>query len=80
MARWRANSGGRSCEFVAGCHQAVLLNSRVSRSGDTLTGPLVLAGDPATPSQAATKGYVDARQLSSALPKTGGTLCGAPNY
>ena len=31
----------------------------VQRSGDTMTGPLVLSGDPATPLQAADKSYVD---------------------
>ncbi len=31
----------------------------VLKAGDTMTGPLVLPGDPATPLQAATKGYVD---------------------
>jgi hypothetical protein len=31
----------------------------VMKSGDTMTGPLVLPGDPATPLQAADKNYVD---------------------
>jgi len=31
----------------------------VLKGGDTMTGPLVLADDPSTPSQAATKNYVD---------------------
>lgn len=33
----------------------------VKRSGDTMTGPLVLPGDPTKSLEAATKGYVDAR-------------------
>ncbi len=33
--------------------------SYVSKSGDTMTGPLVLPGDPVTPTQAADKNYVD---------------------
>ena len=36
----------------------------------------MLAADPTTTLQAATKGYVDA-QVASALPKAGGTLTGA---
>jgi lysophospholipase L1-like esterase len=35
-------------------------NPYVLRNGDTMTGPLTLAADPVTPSQAATKSYVDA--------------------
>lgn len=31
----------------------------VEKSGDTMTGPLVLPGDPSTPQQAADKSYVD---------------------
>lgn len=34
-------------------------NPYVLKAGDTMTGPLTLAGDPVTPSQAATKNYVD---------------------
>jgi hypothetical protein len=34
-------------------------NPYVLKNGDTMTGPLTLAGDPVTPSQAATKSYVD---------------------
>lgn len=34
-------------------------NPYVLKSGDTMTGPLVLYGEPVTPSQAATKNYVD---------------------
>lgn len=33
--------------------------TKVSKAGDTMTGPLVLAGDPATDLQAADKAYVD---------------------
>jgi hypothetical protein len=33
--------------------------SYVSKAGDTMTGPLTLAGDPTAPSQAATRNYVD---------------------
>jgi hypothetical protein len=36
------------------------VNAKVTKAGDTLTGPLVLAADPASALQAATKQYVDA--------------------
>lgn len=36
-----------------------LLLDKVSRLGDTMTGPLMLADDPAAPYEAATKRYVD---------------------
>ena len=35
----------------------------VERSGDTMTGPLVLPGDPTTDLQAATKQYVDSSSV-----------------
>jgi trimeric autotransporter adhesin len=34
-------------------------NPYVLKEGDTMTGPLVLSGDPTAPAQAATKNYVD---------------------
>ena len=37
------------------------LAERVLRSGDTMTGPLTLAGDPVAPFDAATKEYVDSQ-------------------
>jgi hypothetical protein len=40
----------------------------VSKGGDTLTGPLVLAADPATNMQAATRQYVDSRAPPPAFP------------
>jgi len=40
----------------------------VLKAGDTMTGPLVLPGDPTQPLQAATKAYVDA---ITALPPGG---------
>ena len=41
----------------------------VVKTGDTMTGPLVLPGDPATPNQAADKNYVDTNvaQLTAGL-------------
>lgn len=48
----------------------------VSKSGDTMTGPLRLANDPQEPSEAATKQYVDNGINSSAVLKTGSTMTG----
>ena len=41
----------------------------VMKAGDTMTGPLVLPGDPATPNQASDKNYVDSNvaQLTAGL-------------
>jgi hypothetical protein len=44
----------------------------VQKIGDTMTGPLVLAADPAAPLEATTKQYSDTK-----LPKAGGTMTGA---
>src|SRR5215831_12821559 len=38
---------------------AIIGTGYVLKSGDTMTGPLVLPGAPTLPNQAATKGYVD---------------------
>ncbi len=46
------------------------LAARVLKAGDTMTGPLVLPGDPSAPLQAATKAYVDAA--------TGGSISDVP--
>ena len=63
--------------------------SKVSLSGDTMTGYLTLVDNPLNTKHAATKGYVDARvsSLSSAINKnsskyvelTGGTMTGFLN-
>lgn len=46
------------------------LSGKVNKAGDTMTGPLVLSGDPTQPMEAATKQYVDT--AISGIP-TGGT-------
>ena len=51
-------------------------DTRILRSGDTLTGYLTLAANPVTPYQAATKSYVD-NQVLGALSLSGGSLTGA---
>jgi hypothetical protein len=47
-----------SQQIIAG--DQALDAKKVNRAGDTMTGPLVLPGDPTDPLQAATKAYVDA--------------------
>ena len=47
------------------------LSGKVNKAGDTMTGPLVLPGDPTQPLEAATKQYVD-----KMLPLAGGTMTG----
>jgi hypothetical protein len=54
---------------------ATLTGSALTASGGTLSGPLTLCCDPATPLQAANKRYVDAAS-AQAVPLTGGTLTG----
>ena len=48
------------------------------KSGGTMTGALVLSGDPTVPNGAATKQYVDAQkvQTASSLPTSGTALTG----
>lgn len=50
-------------------------NGKVSKSGDTMTGLLVLSGDPSNALGAATKQYVDSG-LSAKLSLSGGTMTG----
>jgi microcystin-dependent protein len=56
----------------------VLNASFLKLAGGTLTGPLILNGNPTTPLGAATKQYVDSIQ-GGGLPLTGGTMLGAIN-
>jgi hypothetical protein len=50
----------------------------VNLTGDTLTGPIILAADPVTNLQAATKQYVDTRVVNSAdyVPLAGANMSG----
>ena len=52
------------------------------KSGGTMTGALVLSGDPTVPNGAATKQYVDAQkvQTASSLPASGTALTGDQIY
>lgn len=54
------------------------LAGKVNKTGDTMTGPLVLPGDPTEDNQAATKGYVD--NHGGGLPTTGGTMTGPVHF
>ena len=64
---WESDTGllyvkyndGNSSQWVIACPQPDT-SSFLQTGGGTMTGPLVLAGAPATPMQAANKGYVDA--------------------
>ncbi|WP_035347238.1 GDSL-type esterase/lipase family protein [Edaphobacter aggregans] len=60
---------------VAG-HPLDTTNPYVLKQGDTMTGPLVLSGDPTAPAQAATKSYVDlsVNALASGLGQKVATL------
>lgn len=77
---WAGDSAGNPVEFGSDA------GGFVRKTGDTLTGPLVLPAKPTLALQAATKSYVDdllpsyyTRTLSDAryLQLTGGTLTGA---
>lgn len=54
-------------------------STKVSKAGDTMSGPLLLHADPTASTEAATKNYVDnaAVTATGALPKAGGTMTGA---
>ena len=54
------------------------LAGKVNKTGDTMTGPLVLPGDPTEDNQAATKAYVDSH--GGGLPLSGGTLTGPVHF
>ena len=55
---------------------AALQESVVTDSGGTMTGPLILSGDPTQPLQAADKHYVD-ESFALAVPLAGGAMTGA---
>lgn len=52
------------------------------KSGGTMTGALILSGDPTTANEAATKQYVDMQkaQIASSLPTSGTALTGDRIY
>jgi hypothetical protein len=70
-----ANSAAQAANSAAAA-AAASANS-VLKSGSTMTGPLVLSGDPSDVKGAATKQYVDARVGGTGfLPTTGGIITG----
>ena len=64
-------------EFVKSQNYAVIggadLAGKVSKSGDTMTGPLTLNAAPTVPLHAATKGYVDAKPSGASVADTAPT-------
>jgi len=64
--------------YLAGTTAAVQtqLNSKVALAGGTMTGTLVLSGDPVANLDAATKYYVDSNDAAK-VAKTGDTMTGA---
>lgn len=59
-----ARVGGAWVPVSSGVTQTYV-DSKVTKSGDTMTGALVLPGAPTTALQAATKGYVDSTTVAS---------------
>ena len=57
---------------------AELEGSLLTSNGGTLTGPLILAGDPTTPLMAADKHYVD-EEFAEAVPLAGASMTGGLN-
>lgn len=56
----------------------IQIDGKVSKAGDTMTGPLVLSGDPTVGTHAANKQYVDTNTANK-LPLAGGTMTGPIN-
>lgn len=57
--RTNADNTETTARIAADDALAVDIEGRVSKDGDTMTGPLVLPGPPSAPNEAATKDYVD---------------------
>jgi hypothetical protein len=71
-----ANSAAQAAASAAAA--AAAAPNAVLKSGSTMTGPLILSGDPSALTGAATKQYVDARVGGVGfLPTTGGTITGS---
>lgn len=73
---------GNSNQWVAITNTGAIADARyLQLAGGTMTGLLVLSGDPVNALGAATKSYVDARtNLSGYLPLTGGTVTGPTSF
>ena len=79
---WSALSYASSSSSSISTAVQTALDAKVAKAGDTMTGLLVLSGDPSAALGAATKQYVDAinsslsSSISGKLALTGGTLTG----
>ncbi|HYG78338.1 MAG TPA: hypothetical protein VEK08_25270 [Planctomycetota bacterium] len=54
-----ANEAQNAAQAIADLIQDEAITGKVSKAGDTMTGPLILSGDPTDPFHAATKRYID---------------------
>ena len=63
---------------AADATQTTAINGKVTKAGDTMTGPLVLPGAPSTANQAANKKYVD-DSISAATGGAGATAASVSN-
>jgi len=81
LAQDAANSAAAAAaSAAAAAASAATVNNALPLAGGTMTGPLILSGDPAQGLGAATKQYVDARVGGTAfLPITGGVISGDLN-
>lgn len=66
FGQWKKTGAGTSTTTIPDLSAALV--GKVNRSGDAMTGPLSLSGNPTIPLQAATKGYVDAQAAGSGPP------------
>lgn len=79
---WSALPYASSSSTTINTATQTALDAKLAKGGDTMTGPLILSGDPAAALGAATKQYVDAinsslsTSISGKLSTTGGTLTG----
>jgi hypothetical protein len=80
----RFSAGTLGVQAATGSGGTASIGAYLPLAGGTLSGPLLLAGDPTDTLQAATKGYVDAHSGSGGgpgfLPLSGGTMLGPLNY
>jgi hypothetical protein len=72
------SSSAASADTATSATTATTATNNVLKSGDTMTGALVLSGDPAVALGAATKQYVDSGDALK-LSLTGGTMSGVLN-
>lgn len=81
LAMWTRTGGGTSDASIAGLQSQIttLDAAKVTKSGSTMTGQLILPGTPGSSLGAAPKSYVDASIATASallLPLAGGTMTG----